>query len=129
MRRLCYAAGTVLALAALTVIWTTFPLQPPCGNKVLQEAPSADGARQALLFERSCGAAPPFYTHVSILAPGDKGMEEGGNVFVAQGHPDSTATEIRWDDRRTLVVATKARHSAKRMKVWTKGVRVRYEDR
>lgn len=129
MRRLCFSAGALLVVTALAVIWIAFPLQQPCGNKVMQEAPSADGARQALLFERSCGGTPPFYTHVSILAPDDKGMEPGGNIFVAAGHPDNTATEIRWDGPRTLVVATKARQAARRMEIWKKGVLVKYEDR
>lgn len=129
MRRHRLAISAVAILGALVLIWATLPLRQPCGNKVLVEAPSSDGARKALLFQRSCGASSDIYTHVSIVAPDDKKVAVGGNVFVAQGHPDRTATNIRWDGPRTLVVETGGRDAATRMEVWMKGVLVKYEDR
>jgi hypothetical protein len=54
----------------------------PCANTVVARATSPDGAREAVLFQRDCGATTGFSTQISVLAPGEK-PSGGGNVFAA----------------------------------------------
>jgi hypothetical protein len=54
-----------------------------CGNDLLAEMPSPGGSRQAVVFQRACGATTGFSTQVSVLPAGEKLPNDGGNVFVA----------------------------------------------
>jgi hypothetical protein len=38
-----------------------------CGNAVLQDLPSPEGRRHAVVFTRDCGATTAFSTQVSVL--------------------------------------------------------------
>lgn len=79
-----------------------------CGNDVAQEELSPDGELRAVLFQRDCGAMTGFSTQVSIIAAWDDLQNEMGNVFIAPGHPDATATTLHWRDAKTLTITTLA---------------------
>jgi hypothetical protein len=88
----------IIALAALTL-----PLGgclDSCGNDPLETAVSPDGAREAIVFLRSCGATTAFSTQVSIVAR-NGALRGGGNVFVADGGPAAAPSgrslvEVKW---------------------------------
>ena len=61
-----------------------------CNNDIVGVAASPDGARDAVLFQRSCGATTGFTTQISIVAHG-AALSGAGNVFVADGDHGKTA--------------------------------------
>ena len=85
---------------------------PGCENTVLQDIPSPDGRRHAVVFERSCGATTGFSTQVSVV-PSAREARGGGNVFSADtdhgkapsGSGGGPVVTARWIDRRTLEIA------------------------
>ena len=82
-----------------------------CTNKILQDVPSPDGRRHAVIFDRECGATTGFSTQVSVLTRG-RTVEDGGNVFVADsdhrkaptGASGEPIVTVHWLDKRTLEV-------------------------
>jgi len=82
-----------------------------CENSVLQDIPSPDGRRHAVIFERSCGATTGFSTQVSVV-PSVRDARGPGNVFTADtdhgkapsGPGGGPIVAARWIDRRTLEI-------------------------
>jgi hypothetical protein len=82
-----------------------------CENSVLQDLPSPDGHRHAIVFARSCGATNGISTQVSIV-PSIREAHGGGNVFIADtdhgkaaiGPSGGPVIAARWIDPRTLEI-------------------------
>jgi hypothetical protein len=55
-----------------------------CRNAVAVRARSPDGARDAVIFQRDCGATTAFSTQISVLDR-DGQPKDGGTVFSADG--------------------------------------------
>jgi len=80
-----------------------------CGNTVLQDVPSPDGRRHAVVFTRDCGATTDFSTQVSVLTRAREAVG-GGNVFSADtdhgqipsDRGGGPAVMAEWIDGRTL---------------------------
>ncbi len=53
-----------------------------CVNRELERQPSTDGAREAVLFVRECGATTAPALNVSVLDRGKVLPDEAGNVLV-----------------------------------------------
>lgn len=113
----------ILAATLLSGCW-----DDGCGNSIIQDLPSPDGHRHAVVFERDCGATTPFSTQVSIV-PSVRDARGSGNVFTADtdhgkapsGPGGGPAVGVRWIDRRTLEIRY---HPAAR----TFGREVRHDD-
>jgi len=83
-----------------------------CANTVLQDIPSPDGRRHAVVFERSCGATTGFSTQVSVV-PSVRDAHGAGNVFDADtdhgkaesGPGGGPVVTLRWIDRRTVEIS------------------------
>lgn len=106
------AVGRLPSAGATLLIVTLAGCDSGCENAVLSDAPSPDGRRHAVVFERDCGATTGFSTQVSVL-PSGRAPSGGGNVFVADGDHGRAAAAgpgggprvaVRWLDRRTLEV-------------------------
>ena len=100
--------------AIVFLAWMLFFASSMCGNYVAQETLSPDSEHRAVVFQRDCGAATGFSTQISIVDASDDLPNEAGNVFIAPGHPDTTATTLHWKDAKTLVVTTAAMMEATR---------------
>ena len=82
-----------------------------CRNQILQDVPSPDGRRHAVIFARDCGATTDFSTQVSILTAA-RTVTGGGNVFVVDsdhgraiaGPGGGPGVTVRWLDRRSVEV-------------------------
>ena len=98
-----------------------------CANDVMQETASPDGTRRAVVFQRDCGATTWFTTQVAIVWGWSDLPNEPGNVFIADDHPETTKTEVRWLDSVTLLVTTKALDGAHKAERHVRGVTVTYE--
>ncbi len=83
-----------------------------CRNTIVRRLTSPDGALEAVLFERNCGATTDFSTQVSVIRTGDELPDSRGNLFVADRDPGKApaarwggpTTEVEWEDGRRLVV-------------------------
>src|SRR4051812_8236636 len=86
-----------------------------CDNEIVQTATSPDGARDAILFQRDCGATTGSSIQASIVRRGEV-PSENGNVFIADiGYGAAGAArwggpwaELSWLDAHRLRV----RHDA-----------------
>lgn len=77
------AALGVALLGGLSILSMDRTLGKLCGNAPIDEVVSPDGARKAVVFQRSCGATTGDSTHVSIL-PADASLpDEIGNLVTA----------------------------------------------
>lgn len=124
-----------LAVLALLLSWrfirfvVVLLMSSPCGNDIVQEAIAPDGTRRAVVFQRDCGATTGFSTQVAVVW-GSGGLPDApANVFIAEGHPDSTKTYVRWLNSATLMIGTNAPADAHKAERHLNGVSVTYERR
>jgi hypothetical protein len=104
-----------------------------CENRVVSIAASPDGARDAVLFERNCGATTDFSTQMSILSHGER-PTQAGNLFVADGnHGEAAAApwggpwaELRWLGTHDLLVRYDRKARVFRQEKEWAGTRIRY---
>lgn len=135
LRWIVISGVVVFGLAALVAPWeflfllTRLGLWSPCDNDIVQEAVAPDGTRRALVFQRDCGATTAFSTQVAIVLGANDLPDQPANVFIADGHPDTTNTEVRWKSSATLVITTDALSDAYKAERHVKGVSVTYERR
>jgi hypothetical protein len=98
------------AIALVVTVWVSF--RDMCGNSVLTEAPSPDGALKAVVFDRSCGATDSGATEVSVLPRALPLPDAKGNVFVAynvsgeasSGNRGRSEVKVHWIDPRSLQI-------------------------
>jgi hypothetical protein len=105
-----------------------------CGNTIVSQVTSPDGRRNAVMFQRDCGATTGFSTQVSILNAG-KPLSGIGNVFRADddhgaaraGEWGGPWTEIKWlaPDHLQVLYAAKSRLFAQEKDV--SGVKITYQ--
>ena len=89
-----------------------------CSNEVVARVASPDGEREAVMFQRDCGATTGFSTQVSILERGES-LSGSGNTFRADDDHGAAKTgpwggswaEMEWltSDRLLIRYATKSR--------------------
>jgi hypothetical protein len=104
-----------------------------CGDTVVQRLPAPDHRREAVLFQRDCGAPTGFSTQISILAPGSA-PNGPGEVFVADDDHGAAQTgrwggpwaSMRWLDPAHLEIAYAENARIFHRKVDAAGVRIRY---
>jgi hypothetical protein len=104
-----------------------------CGNMVVSRSPSPDGLRDAVMFERDCGATTGFSTQISIVAAGAV-PSVAGNVLRADDDHGAARTgdwggpwaDMKWLSANHLLVryATGSRLFAHEDEV--SGVRISY---
>lgn len=89
-----------------------------CSNEVVTRLASPDGEREAVMFQRDCGATAGFSTQVSILETGEL-LSGRGNTFRAdddhgaaeRGAWGGSWAEMKWlaSDRLLIRYATNSR--------------------
>jgi hypothetical protein len=126
LRRFLIVGALFLGAGVLVVIWGILPLTPLCGNEVVQKAVSPDGTRRAVVFQRDCGATTGFSTQISIIGSSEDLPNEGGNVFIAAGHPRTTATDLHWRDATTLLITTAVLSEANLVERNLDGIAIEY---
>jgi hypothetical protein len=113
LRAVAIAAGAAFLVAAIAVSLFLFIARKPCGNEILSRSTSPDGALDAIVFRRSCGAATPFFTEVSVLRAGEPLRNEAGNLVGADtdrgrapaGPAGGPELRVRWSGPRELEVS------------------------
>jgi hypothetical protein len=101
----------------------------PCANKTLQEHPSPDGSKRAVVFRRDCGATTGFSTNVSVLNERAPLPNTSGNTFRANDPtlPDQPVVKVQWQSKFELVVSHRADATIAQKAARVSGVTVRFE--
>lgn len=84
--------GVPLAIAGLFIYATS----DMCENEVYSEVSSPDGEYKVVVFQRDCGASTGFSTQISITNSSDDLKNEGGNIYIVDGHPRDVSPVVRW---------------------------------
>jgi hypothetical protein len=87
-----------------------FDLLGGCENEIIRRTLDPSGTRQAVLFERGCGATTGFNAEISVMARGED-PKEAGNAFVADYASSGSAgsvgrpwTEAVWVSPHRLLI-------------------------
>jgi hypothetical protein len=102
----------------------------PCENRVLSEVPGPKGNREAIVFERSCGATTGFSTHVSVVNEFGQLRRSAGNVFAADsnhGAVKNFTVTVRWVAADQVVIRYPAQARVFKKEAQADGVSVGYE--
>lgn len=75
-----------------------------CASETLQEVHSPDGEEKVVVFQRDCGATTGFRTHISLVRSDTTLGNRTGNIFQADGHPDTFAIEVTWNDDTHILI-------------------------
>jgi hypothetical protein len=120
------AGVCALVLAGMAALFSS-AFDDMCGNEILADIPSPNGALRAVVFERDCGATTDFSTQVTILPVDAKLPDEGGSVFVADtnhgaapsGEGGGPEVKVQWRSASQLSIAhhTEARVFLARQRV------------
>ena len=98
-----------------------------CGNEIAVELISPDKNYKAVIFQRDCGATTGFSTQVSVLGANEELENKSGNIFIADGHPESNRFEATWINSQVLLLSnTRNARTFKREKSIEK-IEIRYE--
>ncbi|WIO73472.1 DUF5412 family protein [Porticoccaceae bacterium LTM1] len=84
--------GVPLAIAGLFIYATS----DMCGNEVYTEVMSPNKEHKVVVFQRDCGATTGFSTQISIIESDDELENEGGNIYIIDGHPKDVSPPVRW---------------------------------
>ena len=105
-----------------------------CENSVAAKVVSPDGQREAVMFQRDCGATTGYSTQISVLDHGET-QAGGGNAFRADDNHGVAAVgewqgpwaDMRWaaTDRLLIRYASKSRIFEQAAKV--NGVEIDYQ--
>ena len=119
---ICFACLIGIGLYALDSLFSGM-----CGNETFNEAISSDGGLKAVVFQRDCGATTGFSTQISLIAPMDKLENDGGNIFIVDGHPNERKIEMVWiNPKRLLIKNTSGLYPHKKEQKF-KDVQIDYE--
>jgi len=115
-----------LALAAVAYFYArSLALFGGCGNDILAEAVSPDGAYVAAVFERNCGATTPYYHVVSLRLRADRFDPEKQSAWVFEVR-DRPTVRVSWTGNRQLsIVRNSAREATLQLQSW-EDVRISY---
>lgn len=106
----------------------------PCANTIVSRVPSPDGRREAVLFQRDCGATTGFSTQISILN-GSQQLTGGGNAFSADDNHGAAQAEswggswadLKWSTPDRLIVRYAAKSRLFKQDESVSGVQIVYQ--
>jgi hypothetical protein len=106
----------------------------PCTNTIVSRVPSPDGQREAVLFQRDCGATTGFSTQISILG-GSQQLSGGGNAFIADddhgaaqaGSWGGSWADLKWLTSDRLLVRYAAKSRLFKQDESVSGVQIAYQ--
>jgi len=96
------ASCVVIVSIGLYAINTLF--SGKCVNRIFQEVLSPAGNYKAVLFETNCGVASSVSTQVSLMITGEKLKNDGGSIYIIDGHPKERQMKLIWLDPKKLLI-------------------------
>jgi hypothetical protein len=105
-----------------------------CGNEIMSELTSPDGAKKLVVFKRDCGATTPFSTQASIIPANARLPNESGNLFISDtdrgaapsGPTSGPGLQVIWENSRSVVLSYHPKTRVFKAQDEVSGVRVRY---
>ena len=105
-------AGPLATMVALVFPSAGCGLDDPCANAVISRVKSPDGVKEAIVFERDCGATTRSSTQLSVLGAGSAFLEQpttwaatqAGNAAVTEGTSSEVGISVNWASSNRLVV-------------------------
>ena len=91
----------LLIMAALGVAGLGWGISSGCANTEQQRVLSPDGRREAVVFERDCGATTDYSTQVSVLTAGAALPNTPGNAYI-YGH--RTRLAVTWPSPTVVAI-------------------------
>ena len=132
---LAIVVGTMGLMTAIYMFTFHFDLgEGLCGNTEVNRLASPDGTREAVLFERSCGATTDFSSQVSIVARGESiGRNSGNALIVDTDHGAASAgpwggplVEMLWTGNENLTLRYSPKAAVYASPQLAGGVRIRH---
>jgi len=96
------ASCVVIVSIGLYAINTLF--SGKCVNRIFQEVLSPAGNYKAVLFETNCGVASSVSTQVSLMPTGEKLKNDGGSIYIIDGHPKERQMKLIWLGPKKLLI-------------------------
>lgn len=126
--------AALLVLAGLLPVGCGGDRVSLCDNSIIGRVASPDGAREAVLFQRNCGATTGLSSQISILRRGEQ-PNGAGTAFIADtDHGRAAAAgwggpwaELSWRSPTLLAVRYDRRARIFRSEASVRGVTIRYE--
>ncbi|MDB5692871.1 MAG: hypothetical protein JWO81_1934 [Alphaproteobacteria bacterium] len=120
----------------MAIVLLALPLNGPlfsCENDVVRVVTASDGAHDAVVFQRECGATTGFSTQISVLPHGETPSGRG-NVFIADDDHGKAAAarwggpwaDIRWLSPDHLPVSYDTNSAVAKRQARLGGVRISY---
>ena len=116
MRWLKFVARIAIAIVAVWAValvgFFFYGARSMCGNEILAEYPSPDGALKAVVFERDCGTTTDFSTQVSVMKREAALENSKGNVFIVDsdrgrapsGSGGGPEAKLLWTGNRSIQI-------------------------
>ncbi len=96
-------ACCVVIISVVIYTMSTF-FSGKCINKISEEVLSPAGNYKAVLFQTNCGIASAKSTRVSIIPNGKKLKNDGGNIYIIDGHPKERQIKVIWLGPKKLLI-------------------------
>lgn len=120
------APGTLAQLAVLALLaGCDSRALDYCENSLREYYAAPGGARQAVVFDRSCGRSPST-TNLSVLPSGASIPDTTGNAYAMEG---TEVLGVEWSGPTQLTVTAPARASVVKRDTLVDGVTLRYRER
>lgn len=101
---ICWMGGIAALISAGFVAFMMYLFSDMCGNYEYSTLQSPDAKYKAVIFQRDCGATTGFSTQISILSANEDLINESGNIFTMDGHPNDVAPKVEWLNDTTLKI-------------------------
>ena len=98
-----------------------------CGNEIFNETVAPDGNLKAVIFQRDCGATTGFSTQISLITSVDKLENNGGNIFIVDGHPNDRKISTVWLSQKMLLIKNTSGLQPHKKEIRYKDVVIDYE--
>ena len=119
--------GTLCLLVGIAFFCLNRLFSGMCGNDVYSSYTSPDGKYDLIVFQRDCGATTGFSTQISLIKHGKKLPNKSGNVFIADGVPDSQFIDVTWQGNDEVIINNKV-YKTYLQQTMVKGIRIIYKD-
>jgi len=113
----------VVALGALGIAGMGWIISSGCANTIQARVRSPDGAHEAIVFERDCGATTDYSTQVAVVETGEELPNDPGNAYIAAHR---TPVEAHWHAPAALDIRHPTDAPSMRGVVSAAGVAIRY---
>lgn len=119
------ASSVLIVSIGLYVMSTLF--SGKCVNKIFYEVLSPAGNYKAVLFETNCGIASSVSTQVSLMPTGEKLKNDGGNIYIIDGHPKERQIKLIWLGPKKLLLKNPSTLQPFKSKTQYKDIEIVYE--